>query len=554
MLTDILHFYLGKAIIGLFFLLPLSLIAFSTESQVQPQIEPVTQKSGKLTISVDPRLELLAVLQHLSGSEMTYADSDGYAASIDAWFSAFKKHPALSKLRALEDYGFTYDLPVSDFLRFDGVPLGIQNRDCSGYAKKMNEDRLKTASEGGSLEGFYAAVNDFVRESDFYGWFESQRQFFSETVSAADSLLCASPDMIAHIIDWYGYEHHSYNLAISPLLGGGGYGPDLVDSQRNSDLYCVTSFEKSKDPADTILHLAFMLFHELSHPYVNPLVDKYFWMVEDSSALFEPIKQKMEGQAYNSWWIAVVEHFVRGSELRLIQLYYPPEQRKFSTQSDINRGFIYMDTVYDALLEYEQARRETGIRYDEYFPQLMQKFASLTQIPQSELLELISFKGPMNSVAIGAVSLIYPDPLRVEGVDEYIKPTVDFLVDRLKASAYTDTQALEMDFSEQNIYVFGAWGTNLWLDKHLPKPPFQILPDRIIADQDYPGTGLRLAACLPNPLNPELGMAIYTAQSTTAMKSSNSFFHGPEDWYVTDSDKNILGKGFYNRKKGDWEF
>lgn len=360
--------------------------------------------------------------------------------------------------------------------------------------------------------------------------------------------------MIAHIIDWYGYEHHSYNFAISPLLGGGGYGPALVDSQGNSDIYCVTSYGKSEDPAETILHLAYMLFHELSHSYVNPLVDKYFWMVEDSSALFEPIKRKMEGQSYGSWWITVVEHFVRGSELRLLQLYYPPEQRKFYTQSDINLGFIYMDTVYDALLEYEQARRETGIRYDEYFPRLMQKFASQKEIPQSELLELMSFKGPMNSVAMEPISLIYPDPQRVEGVDEYIKPIVDFLVDRLKASAYTDTQALKMDFSEQNIDVLGAWGTNLWLDKHLPKPPFQILPDRIIADKEYPGTGLRLTTCLPNPFNPELGMTIYTAQSTPAMKNSNSFFHGPEDWYVTDSDKNILGKGFYSHKKGEWKF
>jgi len=546
--------YIFSLMIILLCLLPLSLAALGAKTETLPKIEPVTATRGKLNITVDPRLELLAVLQHLSGSAMTSPDSDGYAAAADAWFAGFKDHPALTKLQSLETYGFNYDLAVSSFLRFDGVPLERQIRDWAGYAQTMNEDRLETAAEGGSLEEFYAAVNDFVRVSDFPGWFESRRQYFTDTVAGMDSLLSTTPDMVAHLIAWYGYEQHSYNLAISPLLGGNGYGPALVDSLGNNYLYCVTSIENRGDPAESILHLAYMLFHELSHPYVNPLVDKHFGLVEDASALFEPIKRKMQEQAYSSWWIAVIEHFVRGSELRLLQTYYPPEEREFTTLSNINLGFIYLDTVYDALLNYEQARRETGIRYDEYFPRLMEKFASLGKIPPAELLHLIDFNGPLNSVAKGSVAVIYPDPLRVEGVEEFIKPDVDFLVDRLKAEAYTDTQALELDFSDRSLYVYGAWGSNLWLAKHLPRPPFQILPDRIVADTIYPGTNLRLAACLPNPFDPELGMAVYTAQNTPAMRSSNSFFHGPEDWYVTDSDKNILAKGFFSDKSGDWEF
>lgn len=546
--------FFAPALIVLLCLLPLSLAAIGVETVALPKIEPVTANRGKLNITVDPRLELLAVLQHLSGSAMTSPDSDGYAAAADAWFAGFKDHPALAKLQSLETYGFAYDLAVSSFLRFDGVPLERQTRDWSGYALAMNKARLETAAEGGSLEEFYAAVNDFVQVSDFRGWFESRRQYFADTVAGADSLLSTTPDLVSHLIAWYGYEQHSYNLAISPLLGGNGYGPDLADSLGNTDLYCCTSLENRGDPAESILHLAYMLFHEFSHPYVNPLVDRHFGMVEDASALFEPIKRKMQDQAYSSWWIAVIEHFVRGSELRLLQTYYLPEQREFTTLSTINRGFIYLETVHAALLDYEQARRETGIRYDEYFPRLMERFAALGKVRPAELLHLTGFKGPLNSVATGSVAVIYPDPLRVEGVAEYIKPTVDFLVNRLKAEAYTDTQALDLDFSDRSLYVYGAWGSNLWLAKHLPRTPFQILPDRIVANTDYPGANLRLAACLPNPFNPELGMAVYTAQTTPAMQSSNSFFHGPEDWYVTDSDKNILGKGFFSDKSGAWGF
>ncbi|MDD2507213.1 MAG: DUF4932 domain-containing protein, partial [Candidatus Cloacimonetes bacterium] len=222
--------FFSPALIVLLCLLPLSLAALGAKTETLSKIEPVTATRGKLNISVDPRLELLAVLQHLSGSAMTSPDSDGYAAAADAWFAGFKDHPALAKLQSLETYGFNYDLAVSSFLRFDGVPLERQTRDWTGYAQTMNEDRLETAAEGGSLEEFYAAVNDFVRVSDFRGWFESRRQYFTDTVAGVDSLLSTTPDLVAHLIAWYGYEQHSYNLAISPLLGGNGYGPALVDS------------------------------------------------------------------------------------------------------------------------------------------------------------------------------------------------------------------------------------------------------------------------------------------------------------------------------------
>ncbi|MDD3535266.1 MAG: DUF4932 domain-containing protein [Candidatus Cloacimonetes bacterium] len=544
---------LALVIAYLLCLLPISLCALCSETSAPNRIKPVSTRQGLLNITIDPRLELLAVLQHLCGSKMTSFDSEGYAESINAWFADFKSHPVLSRLQSLEEHGFSYDLPVSCFLRFDGVPLGEQTRSWSGYAKEMDEARMEEAAQGGSLEEFYAAVNDFVQISDFGGWFESQRPYLEKTVSVAASLLATKDDMICLLIDWYGYSHDDYTFIIS-LLVDGGYGPSLVDRQNKSTLYCVTSFDASENPADTILNLTDMIFHEFSHPYVNPLVDKYFDMIKDRSELFEPIKNKMDRQAYPNWWITVVEHFVRASEARLVQLLFSREIRGSSIQWHINEGFIYLDTIYNAVLEYEQARRETGIRYDEYFPRLMQRFAAVKELSPEKLRDLIGFKGPINTARMYPVTLIYPDPKRVEGVNEFIIPTVNILIERLHATAYTDTQALELDLNEQNICAFGAWGSNLWLNKHLPKAPFQILADKIIADKEYPGTNLRLAVCLPNPLNSELGLAIYTAQSITAMKGG--IRHGPQDWYVyeTDPEPKILGQGDFSCKRGEWIF
>ncbi|MCB5271040.1 MAG: DUF4932 domain-containing protein [Candidatus Cloacimonetes bacterium] len=547
----------GTFIIIIVFILclaPLMLTASATKPLVNEKIEPLSKTCGKLSITVDPRLELLAVIQYLAGSEMVMADGEGYSDAVEAWFAGFRKHPVLDRYRALEGKGFGYDLPVSCFLRFDGVPLVNQVWNWQEYMVPINEERLTQVSEAGSVEDFFWDVNDFALRGDFAGFFASQRDFFRGKINALDSLLVQKPDMVAHMVNWYGYSFYSYAIALSPLMNSHFYGPALVDMQGNTSVHCVGALDKDGLSAGTQYQLARLFFHEISHSYINSLVDAHYYQFARAELLFEPIKGKMEAQAYGSWWTAVVEHFVQSSEVRLLQLYFPPEEYSPSLDRLTSNGFIYADNIYAGLLEYEQARRENGIRYDEYFAQLVENFVRLADDPEAAIGDKLLFKGPMHGVGKSPCVVIYPDPQRVDGVEENIMPTVDFLVEILNAEAYTDTDALELDLRNENIYVYGAWGTNMWLEKYLDLLPFKILPDKVIADKDYAGTGLRVAACLPHPQNPELGMAVYTAQTTAGMKGSNAFSHGAEDWYVTDSDLSILGQGFFTDKNDIWKF
>lgn len=533
---------------------PLLLSATKAKPTVNEKIELLSKTCGKLNITVDPRIELLTVIQYLAGSDLVQADSDGYAAAVETWFAGARKHPAIAKYLALEAKGYSYDLPVSCFLRFDGVPFGIQVRTWESYMVSMNLKRMAFVAEGGSVEDFYEDVKDFAIKSDFAGFFASQRDFLWDKINAVDSLLAQNPDMIAHMVNWYGYSHDSYILALSPLMIQNCYGPALVDMQGNTSVYCVMALEGNELPIETQHYLAKIFFHEISHSYVNSLVDAHYEQFARAESLYEPISKKMEAQAYGSWWITVAEHFVQASEIRLLQLYFPTQDLSTAVDGRMSRGFIYIDNIYAGLLEYEQARRESGIRYDEYFPRLVESFVQLADDPEVTIRARSGFKGPLNSVAMGQIVAIYPDPQRVEGVEENIMPTIDFLIQRLKVEAYTDTEALKLDLKDKNIYVYGAWGSNIWLERYLNLLPFKILPDKLIADKEYAGTGLRIASCLPHPQNPELGMAIYTAQATADMKDSNAFFHGPQDWYVTNTNKTILGQGNYTGKNGIWKF
>ncbi|HRX77253.1 MAG TPA: hypothetical protein P5342_07300, partial [Candidatus Cloacimonadota bacterium] len=257
---------------------------------------------------------------------------------------------------------------------------------------------------------------------------------------------------------------------------------------------------------------------------------------------------------YSSWWVVVAEHLVRVNDYHLSELYFNKEFDGV-LQGEIDSGFLFIRAAYEAILQYEGEHKQKGTNYAEYFPAIAQYFMERTKISEEEIARLMTFTGPVNSVYSGDVLIIYPDPDRVSGVKEYIMPTVDWLVMNKECyEAVSDQAALGMDLSKKTLCLYGAWGTNLIMEKFKQDMPFEIHPDRIIADKAYEGTQLRIAFCLPNPLNNTLGMCIYTAQSTEAMKGASAITHGPEDWYVSDSDLNILGSGSFKNKDERWSF
>lgn len=529
----------------------LPLLATSEGYKVEAKPKAIVGHTGMLTISVDPRLELLAVIQYLSGSKMV-SKAGPYAEAIELWFGEHKDHPIMQRLRDIEECGYVYDLPVSSFLRFEDLSFSRTYRKWEPCSEAMNLSRLECVTQAGTMDDFYSMLGQFALEIDFAGFFASQRPYLQKRVDDAINAFSQHPDLIAHMVEWYGYSHASYNLAISPLVKG-GYGPALMDDEGGIHAYCITNIDCSKFTDKDLIGLSSWFFHEFSHTFVNPLVDQYWSLFESGEELYEIIQDKMY-HAYSSWWVVVAEHLVRVNDYHLSELYFNKEFDGV-LQGEIDSGFLFIRAAYEAILQYEGEHKQKGTNYAEYFPAIAQYFMERTKISEEEIARLMTFTGPVNSVYSGDVLIIYPDPDRVSGVKEYIMPTVDWLVMNKECyEAVSDQAALGMDLSKKTLCLYGAWGTNLIMEKFKQDMPFEIHPDRIIADKAYEGTQLRIAFCLPNPLNNTLGMCIYTAQSAEAMKGASAITHGPEDWYVSDSDLNILGSGSFKNKDERWSF
>ena len=532
--------------------LSISLIAEKSHSRNKKTRNNITGKSGLLKITIDSRLELLAIIQYLSGSKMVNYTGD-YAKAVDAWFIEYKDHPVIRTMKNMESAGYSYDLPVSSFLLFDDYTCKKKIFNWVPSSKEMNLERIRVISQKVVLDDFYNMVGQFAQMTDFLGFFSSQEEYYQKLVSDAEDYLNKHPDMIAHMVNWYGYSYQSYTLVISPLVIG-GYGPSVMDQEDGVHTYCVVSIDFSRMSERDINQVSSWFFHEFSHSFINPLVEEHWVIFKRSEAKFEHIADKMEKQAYDSWWITVAEHFVRASDIRLSELYYSFYNSNILAGQE-SQGFIFITSAYKGILNYEEAHLGRGINYANYFPTLAQYFVDKTVIYDKELDNLQQFQGPINSVfADEDILVIYPDPNRVEGVEENVIPTVVWLQKNMGYEAVTDKIAIEMDLSQRNLCIYGAWENNLILDKFKKNIPFEIYPDKILADKKYMGKNLRIALCLPNPLNIRKGMCIYTAQTIIAMKNANAIYHGPEDWYVSNTNLKILASGNFKNKNGDWTF
>lgn len=70
---------------------------------VQPQIE----------IAVDPRTELIAIVQLLSGvNQMRVLDDSNYYRAVQDHFAAYDQHLVVTLFRDMNETGFSFDVPL----------------------------------------------------------------------------------------------------------------------------------------------------------------------------------------------------------------------------------------------------------------------------------------------------------------------------------------------------------------------------------------------------------------------------------------------------------
>ena len=519
-------------------------------AEAQSEYPELPQRA--VNIGVDPRIELLAVVQLLSGYDERYrliTDFDfPYKRDVREYFSAYKNHSAVKFFDQMSADGYSFDAPPTAMLHLSMPPELTIELPFTEYlnARAGGPERLKR---------FVELLRDFAEESNFLAFFKAHDGTFRQIVANARKKM-GGINYAQTLQDYYGMSQNSYNIILAPLFTG-GYGPRIERSDGKYDIYNILGPMNTKDglPAfgseKSFRHIA---WHEFSHSFVNPTTEKFSKEINKYKALYEPISAKMKGQAYSNWETCVNEHIVRAVTTRLAHREIGSEASERALSHEIEYGFAYVQALCESLITYEE-RRDTYPTLVDYYPELIGVLRKLSEKDLGPDFYKIPFKGTINAAVADRNSAILVVPTNEK--DEHIQGKILSFVENFRKVFYkdrpilTDKEALQKDLSKNTIIAFGTPKGNLFIAEYIAGMPIKVESDRVVADKVYKGTNLRFISGWPNPRNPEKGMVFYMAQRPEDVPNINSIFHGPTD-YVIARGREPLVSANYDKKNGIW--
>lgn len=512
-------------------------------------IKPVKRTIGKLTLSIDPRMEALSAVQVISDYPVIQRNSF-YSEKIKNYFQDYDTLYAV-KLTNESRRFFNYDAPVT-FMLYLTQPEKLKQ--CLPYSPYL----INRAIGEENLENYRIALKEFIQKSRFKDFWKQNQDLYGKIL---DKTVAASGDMdwIKALEEYYNFSQHSYSIIISPCFQG-GYGPQIKAKNGEWDIYsCVsTNVSDNQIPYLDREGLLFYLWHEFSHSYVNPEFEKYGERLKATEKLFKPLRKVMSRQSYPRWETCVNEHVVRAVNLRLTDLHIGHEAYLQTLNYELSQGFIYIEPLLQKLTEYEQLKKTTPITFSDYVPQLLQVFDSLanTNLPD----QILAFQGPLNNTLQNdKIAIIYPTNIADSTVSKKVKTHIqrvyESFFNKPANLLLADTVALQKSLDQFSIVVYGNSSNNLFLNRYQAILPFSMSKHELSADQSYTQPNVKIISCQPNPQNPELGMSIYSSLDDQEIIGINNVFHGPEDYVIFLDRSNVLKKGYYfNKASGKWTF
>ena len=206
-----------------------------------------------------------------------------------------------------------------------------------------------------TLYKFSQLLKDFANKIGWDEFFENHNEFYLNLVSD----FCAFPENLNlnDIENFYNQEKKEYYY-IPSILMNGGFG-----SQDGFGRYYYTrGFQydnKEQKFRYDLSYLCECLFHEFSHPNINPLVDKYLKEFSNIDAILDDAVKRGLPKPYRNKATLLKEYFVRVNAKLLNLKYYDDVDFGWIK----NNGFIYLDVLMKFVKEHKN-RYET---YEEFF-------------------------------------------------------------------------------------------------------------------------------------------------------------------------------------------
>ena len=177
-----------------------------------------------------------------------------------------------------------------------------------------------------------------------------------------------------------------------------GYGPAIFASQGKIPSMVISSSKMLKVKGSLSLYreygfdnrevTSFLANHEISHTFVNPLLEKYAQQIKADSILYvKALKNKLAPFGTQDWYTCVTEHLVRLGEIRIaLSMGNKKEADRLRALHVGENNFVLIPLLEEKILAYEMDRAKYPT-YESYLPNLVKFLHELTpQIINDQIL------------------------------------------------------------------------------------------------------------------------------------------------------------------------
>ena len=327
-------------------------------------------------IAVDPRIELLAVVQFLSGYDKRYnlitRFDFSYKQDVREHFSEYKDHAAVTLFDKMSAQVFNFDAPPAAMLYLSDPPELAQVFPFTGYLNRR-------AGGNKRLTEFVELLRDFAVDTNFMTFYETHTDVFQQMVADTRAKM-GSINYIRTLEGYYGMNQGRCAVLLAPLLMG-GFGPRVEQLDGSFDIYNVMGPLNLKDDMPSFgskTSFRYMVWHEFGHSFVNPTTSRFKKDINKYKALYDPIAADMQQQAYGNWENCVNEHLVRAVTTRLSYREIGMGAGIKALHQEKNRHFAYVELLCKRL-EYYEEQRDIYPSFVDFYPELIKVFGTLSE-------------------------------------------------------------------------------------------------------------------------------------------------------------------------------
>lgn len=322
-------------------------------------------------IQVNPHLEFMnsilltsrynEITSPFIGYGLMTEEINEYTSAITTFFEGYHDEKVYRLIESMIPNGFTFSRPVELMLS-----LGNSN----GFEMQFNPSNLCVEYCGGlsMVNELLKELNTLAHKSDFYTFHESIKKYYDPIISRVKQEIQQYP-FISLLENEYGKKQSSYNYIISGLMKG-NFGISFINQETLiADMFSVFS-------TDNISLSPGILFHEYSHPFINPLTERYLHIAEkykDAYELLKVYKLPDYQSGYGDWQECINEHFVRAMSIHLLKKCQLDNMANSFLENDLLCGYKFIPLILERYGFYDN-HRNTYRNFEEYYPELLSVF------------------------------------------------------------------------------------------------------------------------------------------------------------------------------------